>query len=583
MGEMNKIIIIGIGVLVGMFYYTNSYASKTHKEKKKSKTSIAQQARLASNVSMLIDAKKAEITGNEEKAVELFKDYTDKYPNDAVAYFELARLTANQKHVHDAVDLAGKAAKLDPSNKWYQLFYAEVLQLDGKYKDAIGVYERITEQDPDNLDYYYQLAALYLTIEKYPDAIRIYDKIESKAGVSEAISIQKEKIYMLLNNLPKAQQELEALVAAYPDDIHFLSILAEFFMNNKMQDKGLETYHKIEQLDPGNPYVHMSMADYYRKTGEKQKIFDELKLGFQNPNLDIDTKVNILLSFFNISKLPDDSKAMVFELTRILTTVHPNDPKAHSIYGDFLVEDKKNAEAREEYLKVITLDSSKFVVWEEVLRLDLVLEKYDHLVVYSRRAEELFPDQPILCLFEGIASYELKKYEDAVKAYKRALKLVADDNDLLAELYMHLGDTYHSLKDSTESDSAYEKSLSLKNDNAYVLNNYAYYLSLRNRALDKAETMSKKAVTLDPKNSSFQDTYGWVLYKLQKYEDAKTWVGKALEAKDSVSAEVMEHYGDILYKLGETSQALEYWEKAKVKGPGSAFLEKKIAEKKLFE
>ncbi len=28
----------------------------------------------------------------------------------------------------------------------------------------------------------------------------------------------------------------------------------------------------------------------------------------------------------------------------------------------------------EEYLKVIALDSSKFVVWEEVLRLDLVLK-----------------------------------------------------------------------------------------------------------------------------------------------------------------------------------------------------------------
>jgi Tfp pilus assembly protein PilF len=95
--------------------------------------------------------------------------------------------------------------------------------------------------------------------------------------------------------------------------------------------------------------------------------------------------------------------------------------------------------------------------------------------------------------------------------------------------------------------------------------------------------MSKKAVTLDPKNSSFQDTYGWVLYKLQRYDDAKTWVGKALEDKDSVSAEVMEHYGDILYKLGNSEQAVEYWKKAKAKGPGSVLLERKIAERKLYE
>jgi hypothetical protein len=45
----------------------------------------------------------------------------------------------------------------------------------------------------------------------------------------------------------------------------------------------------------------------------------------------------------------------------------------------------------------------------------------------------------------------------------------------------------------------------------------------------------------------------------------------------------MEHYGDILYKLGDPNMALEYWLKAKAKGTGSVLLEKKIAEKKLYE
>jgi len=580
---MKKNIIIIIGVALLVCFFSDSYGFTSHREKKKHKTDQADKPKLASNISMLIEAKKNEIIGNVEKAEELFRQYIDKYPNDAPAYFELSRIIANKKQVHEAAELAGKAVKLDPSNTWYQLFYAEVLQLDGKNKEAISVYEAITEKNPDNLDYYYQLAALYLSAEKYTDAIKVYDRIENKAGLSEEISLQKEKIYLLLDDLPKAQHELEALVAAHPDEIRYLSILAEFFMNNKMLDKGLETYRKIQQADPGNPYVHMSMADYYRKNGEKQKAFEELKQGFANPNLDIDSKVNILMSFYNVNQLPDDSKAMVFELTRILTSVHANDPKAHSIYGDFLVQDKKNVEAREEYLKVITLDSSKFVVWEEVLRLDLVLEKYDHLIEYSNRAIELFPDQPVPYLFAGIGSFQEKKYEDAVKDFNRGLKLVADNDEMLAEFYMYLGDSYHSLKDTSESDRAYEKSLSIKNDNAYVLNNYAYYLSLRNRDLDKAESMSKKAVTLDPKNSSFQDTYGWVLYKLQKYDDARTWVGKALDDKDGVSAEVMEHYGDILFKLGDTGQALEYWQKAKTKGPGSVLLDKKITERKLYE
>ncbi len=42
-----------------------------------------------------------------------------------------------------------------------------------------------------------------------------------------------------------------------------------------------------------------------------------------------------------------------------------------------------------------------------------------------------------------------------------------------------------------------------------VLNNYAYYLSVKGVELEKLRTC-QKAVILDPENSSFQDTYGWV-------------------------------------------------------------------------
>jgi tetratricopeptide (TPR) repeat protein len=571
------IFIVIIGLIEGVTM--TSFGSLPSKDKKKH----PDQGKVASSVSALIEAKKNEITGNEDKAEELFRQYIDKYPEDATAYFELARIVVNKKQVHEGIELAAKAVKLDPGNIWYKLFYAEVLQIAENYKEAIRVYEEITAAYPGNLDYSYQLAALYLIAEDYKDAIKVYDRIESQAGISEDISIQKEKIYLVLNDIPKAQHELEALVTAYPDEVKYLSILAEFYMNNKMPEKGLETYQKIEAIDPGDPYVHMSMADYYRKSGNKQKAFEELKQGFANPNLDVDSKVRILLDFFDISKLPEDSKAMVMDLAKTMVAVHPLDPKVHSIYGDLLVEDKKNEEARNEFLKVIALDSSKFLVWQELLRLDVVLEKYDHLIDYGQRAIDLFPDQAIPYLFTGIGFFQKKRYEEALKSFKGGIKLVAGNDDLEAEFYMYLGDTYHSLKDTAESDKAYEKSIQMKDDNAYVLNNYAYYLSVRNKDLEKAEAYSKKAVTLDPKNSSFQDTYGWVLFKLGRYDDAKTWVGMALEDKDGASAEVLEHYGDILYKLGDPLKALEYWIKAKLKGPGSDVLDKKISEKKLYE
>jgi tetratricopeptide (TPR) repeat protein len=251
--------------------------------------------------------------------------------------------------------------------------------------------------------------------------------------------------------------------------------------------------------------------------------------------------------------------------------------------GDLLLQEKKYAEARESFLKVMALDSSKYVIYEEILRLDVQLSEFQHLLLYSQKAISLFPEQPLPYLFSGIGNYQLKNYTDAVSVLNTGIKLVGDNNELLAQFYMYLGDTYHALKNDKEAYKVYEKSLQINAANPYVLNNYAYYLSLNGESLDKAEEMARKAVNLDPANSSFQDTYGWVLYKLGKYKEAREWIGKAVEDIEGASGEVLEHYGDVLFKLGETSQALEFWIKAKKKGEASELLDKKIAEKKLIE
>ncbi|MDD4602884.1 MAG: tetratricopeptide repeat protein [Bacteroidales bacterium] len=533
------------------------------------------------NTGMLIDAKKEAIVGNTKGALEMFSRYIDRFPQDPVGYFEAGKLEAQQKNFQEAIGFTKQACTLDPENIWYSLFLAEIYQIIGNIPDAISIYETIVNKNPTNLDYFYQLAALYLQVEKFTDAVRIYDQIQQKVGISEDISLQKEKIYLHQNNLNNAENELQQLILAFPGEPRYLSILAEFYMANNMSEKALEIYKQVAVLDPENAYIHMSLADYYRKTGNKEKAYEELKLGFANPNLDVDTKVNILLSFYTVNQIFNDLKEQAFTLSKILIDTHPNDPKVYSIYGDLLTQDKKYSEARDAFLKTAALDSSKYAIFEQILRLDLQLGLYNELLSHSQRTTELFPDQPLPFMFSGIAALQLKQYTSALKSLHSGEQLVVSNDELLSQFYMYDGDVCHALKDELKAFEAYEKSLQLKYDNAYVLNNYAYYLSLQGKNLDKAEKMSKKAVDLDPENTSFQDTYGWVLFKQGKYNEAREWILKALQKKEEVSAEVLEHYGDVLYKLGDTEQAVEYWKEAKKKDPDTEGLDKKIATKKI--
>jgi len=350
-----------------------------------------------------------------------------------------------------------------------------------------------------------------------------------------------------------------------------------------MFDKALPYYKKVSEINPDDPYIHISLSDYYRKQGNKEKSFEELKSGFASPGLDIDTKINILLSYFTLSEYYDEMKPQAYELLNILTKAHPDDPKAFSMMGDYLYRDKKYNEAKDAFNKVISLDSSKYIVWETLLFIHSEQNNNIALRDDSKRAMELFPVQPTPFLFNGIANYILKDYPAALKSLTTGLELAGDNKQLVSQFNMYLGDSYYKLNKPDSAFELYDKVLVSDPSNTYVLNNYSYYLSQRSQKLEKALEMAKKANELEPENNSFQDTYGWVFYKLGKFEDAKKWIGKAIDNGAGNNGEVLEHYGDVLYRLGDITNSLIYWEKAMKAGDASPDIDKKIRDKKLYE
>lgn len=528
------------------------------------------------------EATKQKILGNTDKAIELYEKCIEIDPDDAASMYELASLYSDKGKTDDAAPYAIKAAQLDPANKWYKILLVQVYQSQGKYAEAAKVIDDLLVSEPDNIEYYEDEALNYIYNGDYKNAVKSYDMLEQKMGINEDLSVQKEKIYLMMGKPEKAVEEIKKLSDAYAEETRYLEMLAELYMNAGQYDEALVAYNKILAIDPEDPYINISLSDYYRKTGDRDKAYEYLKAGFANPALDIDSKMTILLAYYSVTDIYTSYKAEAFELANILIKAHPDDPKAFSIYADFLVQDKNYEEARNAFRKVISIDSTKYPVWEQLLFVESELNDNKAMADESKRALELFPDQPMLYMFAGAASFALKDYETAVKYFRMGPNFVVGNDRMLVQFYSYLGDSYFYLKDNEKSDEAYEKVLKIDPANVYVLNNYAYYLSLRGKDLQKAEEMSKKSLDLEPDNSSYLDTYGWILFKLEKYDEAKTYIGKALD-KGEESAVVIEHYGDVLWKLGDKKEAVKYWEKALDAGTGSDFLEKKVRDKTYYE
>lgn len=532
---------------------------------------------------VFFNANKERILGNYDMAETLFSQALKIDPNSAASMYELSGIYAFQNNKNQALFYAKRAAQIDPKNIWYQLQYALCLKDNKLLSDIPAVYERLVKDNPNNYDFYYELANSYLALNKTSDAIKVYNKIEDGIGVTEESSMQKLKIYKRLNNFDSAVEEAKKLIKTFPKEAKFYGILGELYQDKGMDDKALEAYNELLKIDPDNAYVHLSLADYYRGQKQNEKAFKEIKLAFENKDLDIDTKVKILLSYYDITEKFPELKTDADDLCRIIVKVHPDDAKAYSIAGDFLFRDKKYEEARVQYRKAISIDKEKYALWNQLLIIDSELNDFPSMLKEGKEAIELFPNQSLPYFFSGSADIQLKNYRDAVDVLSEGKEFVYDNKVLLAQFYASIGDAQNQLKNYTESDAAYDKSLELDPSNVYVLNNYAYYLSLRNKNLEKAEAMSKKSNELEPNNNSYQDTYGWILYQMKKYDDAKTWIGKALENGGKSNGTLLEHYGDVLFQLGDKEGAVKFWLEAKKFKGGSELLDKKIAGKTIYE
>ena len=189
--------------------------------------------------------------------------------------------------------------------------------------------------------------------------------------------------------------------------------------------------------------------------------------------------------------------------------------------------------------------------------------------------------KPSFYLFNGLGNLQIEEYQASIESLNAGKLLVVDDNLVLSQFYMYLAEAHHKAEEHNESDKNYDKYLKIDPNNASVLNNYSYYLSVRKQNLSKAEEMISKADKMYPNNSTFLDTYGWVLYQQGKYAEAKLKIKGALDNGGSRSGEVLEHYGDVLFQLGMKNEAVMYWKQAIEKDGHSDELQKKIDAKSL--
>ena len=512
-----------------------------------------------------------------EGAIRNFEQALRYMPNDAASMFELSEQYYNAGRIEEAFNMIQQAAKLDPENKWYQirlgLFYRNL----DLYDDFISLYENLTKKYPDDPDMLSELIDAYLVTENFKKAVEKMDLLEQIIGENEFINEQRLSIYKRQGNDKKVISELEKLIEKNPENTRYYSMLAQVYIENGKEKEVLKIYEKIKEINPDNPYINISLLEFYEKNGDNDKAFNELLEAIRNKNLDLTTKANTYDYWMNKHQDATNINEQARQCGEAFIETHPDIKQGYLILGSYYIVNENAVKSKELYQRALAIDSTDFYGWQNLIISESRLNENEAVRDHAEAALKYYPMQPVFYWYAGVANAVLENNEDAISYLEKGRRYTSDKLQM-ANFDAFLGDLYHQLGDEEKAFDAYDRTLRNDPDNALVLNNYAYYLSLRGERLDEALKMAIHANELVPDNVYYLDTYAWVLYKLGRYKEAEKQMKKCLSLDKNPSGANLEHYGDILLQLGKKKEAVEYWNKAKQAGGYSKDLEQKLKE-----
>lgn len=531
-----------------------------------------------------IEGEKALVLGELEKSFFYLQKAQELSPDEPAISYKLAEVLVRNNQAEKALPFAEKAVNGDPDNKYYALMVAEIYSNLKQPLKAAAILDRLTTESDKNQQYNLDLASIYLSANEFDKALVVLDRAEEYYGIREPFTVQKQRIYLRKNNLPKAIEEGHKLIDAFPGNPNYVLNLVEILYNNAKLDEALNLVSEEIEKYPDQAELQMAAYTLLKEKGQTQKATDYLIRAFKSQDLDSEVKTKTYLSILQEFKT-SERDALLSRLEGILSEVNPNDSYVFAAIGERRKSENNLAEALTLYKKSLAIKPKNAPVLEEVILSSFGENaNFEELENYTIMGVDEFPEAPEFWFYDGVVKSARKKDSLAVVSLEKALSLNAGKNQQLAQVsFGSLGNSLYNLGQKDSAFVNFERALKLNPNDDQVLNNYAYFLSLEKRDLEKAKTMAERVVKKNPKNSTYLDTYAWVLFQMGKYQDAQQQMDAAIKNDPNPSGVILEHYGDILYHLGKTQEAISWWKKAEGTTEASDKLSQKIKEGKYYE
>lgn len=508
--------------------------------------------------------------------LEMLEHCRDIAPDDPATTFELGEFGFYLGKDSVGMAMLEQAVSADPGNPWYLERLATAYLSQRKQDKALEILEKMASLQTKRVDVLSQLFMLYKQMGRTEDVIRTLDRIQTLQGNSLHIAEQKFQLYRDMGRPDDAFSQMRAVCKEFPYDVNCHLVTAEHYMEDGQMDSAMVCLDRAERIDPQHGGLLLLRLRSVLERG------DTLAYEHQRDSLILDDQAEMQVRFtalreIALTALQDSTKqhtaTVLFDKLLASKEVEVPFLQLYKSYDAYQHQDDAKYINLPLVQRILEAEPSNFETQSELVQYYISQNDLPHLQEACRNALVYFPSEVRFHYFLAITYFQDNQLKEAEETLKAGIRQAdeATPPEMVGTLYSMLGDVYHSTGREAEAFAAYDSCLVYAPDEVSCLNNYAYYLSLKNQQLDKAEQMSYRAVKLQPDSKTYIDTYAWVLFMQEDYTTARMYMDRVVdpEASDStlmadeeVNPVLLEHAGDIYAQCGLLEQAMRFWKLA---------------------
>lgn len=223
-----------------------------------------------------------------DKAVEMAKNGTEKFPKTRAFYDRIGSVYASQGKYQEAEVAFRKSISIQPDSIYPYANLGLVLLNQGRQEDSIHILQRGLQIRPSawlytNLGNAFFYNGDYLrSVEAFEDALRPElgntDDYLAWANLADALLWLPGRKKDAKKNYERACALLDEILTRHPNDLRHISRLALYKARLQFSDESRALLERLRSHDSENPQIHYRIALAYELIGERKLALREVAI-----------------------------------------------------------------------------------------------------------------------------------------------------------------------------------------------------------------------------------------------------------------------------------------------------------------